>query len=304
MRGMAIGRAIHNKCLYRWIVSIREKFGGKIVEPKNALREGIGALRKGVFLGIVGDQGKPDSGYAFPFFGRRAWTSTAPAFLSYRTHSPILFAETRRVKGGYRIRYSDPIWPDRTKPMEDEIPILMDKISHLLQESIRRRPGEWLWQHKRWKQPSYHNIRPEYSEDSVCIILPPDLSTWIPHLTTFKQIYEFPFLALMVHESNRGKPLIDADETIYYRTLEETLLYDYRFKLIFNFTDFAKIGPHYKKLSAFKVIDLPHLKKAAQPQLPEHCGDPRPFFLQDVFQQSHSFLRENERAGATLADSG
>ena len=101
MDGIAIGKSIKNKKLYNWIVSIREKNGGKIIAPRNAVREGLRALRKGAFIGIVGDQGMPDSGYSFPFLGRRAWSSTAPALLSYKTNCPIIFAATRRVRGGY-----------------------------------------------------------------------------------------------------------------------------------------------------------------------------------------------------------
>jgi Kdo2-lipid IVA lauroyltransferase/acyltransferase len=75
MKGIAIGKPVKNKRLYQWIVSIRERHGGTIIAPRNAVREGLRALRKGVFMGIVGDQGMPDSGYSFPFLGRRAWTS-------------------------------------------------------------------------------------------------------------------------------------------------------------------------------------------------------------------------------------
>ena len=85
MPGIAIGRPIKNKPLYDWIVSIREKFGGKIVPPKMALKEGLRALRKGKFFGILGDQGMPESDYAFDFFGTRAWTTPAP---SQRSTSP------------------------------------------------------------------------------------------------------------------------------------------------------------------------------------------------------------------------
>ena len=100
MQGIAIGKSIKNKRLYNWILSIRQKKGGRIIAPRNAVKEGLRALRKGVFMGIVGDQGMPDSGYSFPFLGRRAWTSTAPALLSYKTNSPIIVATTSRVNGG------------------------------------------------------------------------------------------------------------------------------------------------------------------------------------------------------------
>lgn len=71
MPGVAIGRPIKNIYLYQWILSIREKYGGKIISPKQAVKEGLKGLKKGCFLGIVGDQGMPDSGFSSPFF----WTS-------------------------------------------------------------------------------------------------------------------------------------------------------------------------------------------------------------------------------------
>jgi len=37
MPGVAIGRPIKNKRLYRWIVTMREKFGGTIIPPQNDL---------------------------------------------------------------------------------------------------------------------------------------------------------------------------------------------------------------------------------------------------------------------------
>jgi KDO2-lipid IV(A) lauroyltransferase len=281
MNGIAIGKSIKNKRLYNWILSIREKNGGKIVPPRNAVKEGLRALKKGHFIGIVGDQGMPDSGYSFPFLGRRAWTSTAPALLSYKTNSPIIFASTRRVRGGYRISYHEPIWPDLSKPAEQEVIRMMDLTLTLLQESIKRSPGEWLWQHNRWKQQNTHNLYKRFRQDCLCIILPDDnFHHLLPHLKTLKEIYPLAFLFLLVPEKYRAIPLIEADETIYYRTPEETLLGDLRFKLVFNFTNYKKIHSHYERLSAFEVLDLAALKElAAQHLQPHHT-------LSDIFKRA------------------
>ena len=282
MKGIAIGKSIKNKRLYSWIVSIREKNGGKIIAPRNAVREGLRALKKGVFMGIVGDQGMPDSGYSFPFLGRRAWTSTAPALLAYKTNSPIIFAATRRVKGGYRIRYSDPIWPELAQPAETEVIRMMNQALTLLQESIRHSPGEWLWQHNRWKQQTPQNLYKRFRYDCLCVILPPDPKEILPHLATLKSIYPTDFLFLLAPASLRSIPLIDADETIYYTRLEETLLDDFRFKLIFNFTDYEPIHRHYEKLSAFEVLTLNLLKELARPHLPLHLKDD----LSEIFKRA------------------
>ena len=268
MKGIAIGKPVKNKRLYQWIVSIRERNGGTIIAPRNAVREGLRALKKGIFLGIVGDQGMPGSGYSFPFLGRRAWTSTAPALLSYRTQSPIIFAETRRVKGGYRIRYSDPIWPDLSQPMESEVVRLMDTCLTLLQDSIQVSPGEWLWQHNRWKQQTPQTIYKQFRHDCVSIILPPEEEAFqaiLPHLSTLKGIYEGNFLVFVVPE--RYKHLLDGEEVIPYQKLRETLLDDYRFKLVFNFTDYKPIYAHYEALSAFAVLGIEELKELAKPHL-------------------------------------
>lgn len=69
-KGIAIGRPIKNKRLYRYILSIREMNGGKIVLPKNAIREGLRSLRRKEFLGIVGDQAYPESPYSYPFLAQ------------------------------------------------------------------------------------------------------------------------------------------------------------------------------------------------------------------------------------------
>jgi KDO2-lipid IV(A) lauroyltransferase len=213
----------------------------------------------------------PDSGYSFPFLGRRAWTSTAPALIAYKTNSPIIFAATRRVPGGYRIRYADPILPDLTKPVEQEVVRMMNQTLTLLQESIKHSPGEWLWQHNRWKQQNTHNLYKRFRQDCLCLILPEEgLEALLPHLHTLKNIYSMAFLFLIVPEKYRTTPLIAADEITYYTHLEQTLRNDLRFKLIFNFTSYQPIHTHYERLSAFEVLDIPTLKQLAKEHTKPH----------------------------------
>ena len=267
MRGIAIGKEIKNKRLYNWITSIREKNGGKIVSLKSAIREGLRSLKSGAFLGIVGDQGAPGSGYSFPFLGRSAWTTTSPALLAYKTNCPIIFAQIRRVDAKYQIHYSDPIWPNLTKPLEQEVVHMMDKTLTLLQESIKKLPSQWLWQHNRWKQQTLQNISKQYRLDSICIILPPDPTEFQQiniHLPTLKELYPTEFFFILTHKNNH--PSIEADEIITYENLPETLLEDYRFKLVFNFTNYKKIKPHYLRLSAFHVLNRSDLQKLAGAQ--------------------------------------
>ncbi|HSX38131.1 MAG TPA: hypothetical protein VLE95_04795 [Chlamydiales bacterium] len=270
MKGIAIGKPIKNMRLYHWILKIREKYGGKIIPQSQCIKAGLRALKQGAFIGIVGDQAMPSSGYSCSFLGRKAWTSTAPALLAYRTHSPLIFAETRRAAGGYRIRYSDPIWPNLERSMEQEIPRMMGEALHLLQASIKKRPGEWLWQHNRWKQQTPRNVYKRFRYDAICLVLPSDeqkLRSIAVHLDTLKEIYPLDFLFLCAPDWSRNCKLIEANETFFYKSIEETRLYDYRFKLVFNFSGYESLRRHYLSLSAFEVITLEDLYALAKPHL-------------------------------------
>jgi KDO2-lipid IV(A) lauroyltransferase len=272
MRGTAIGKPIKNHKLYQWVVSIREKNGGKMIIPKNAMKEGLRCLKKGIFLGIVGDQGMPNSGYCFPFLGRKAWTSPAPALLAYKTNSPIIVAMTRREKGKYKILYSDPIWPDFANPIEHEVPKMMNKALSILQDSIKENPGQWLWQHNRWKQQTPQTLFKEFRKDCISIMLPQQENEFYsiyPHLINLKRIYNKDFIILFVPEKFRHLPFFETDETIYYQSEKELLLKDYRFKIIFNFTSNKKVKKHYLKLSAFNVLTLEDLYRRTENLLEE-----------------------------------
>ncbi|MCB1107360.1 MAG: hypothetical protein KDK76_04610 [Chlamydiia bacterium] len=262
MPGVAVGRPIKNAPLYRWVVSIREKFGGTIIAPKQTIKEGLRALKKGKFLGIVGDQGMPESPYAFDFFGRRAWTTPAPAILSYRTGCPIMVATIRREKGKYIIHYSDPIWPNPSQPLEEEIYRMMRQSLLLLEEDVRKRPDQWLWQHNRWKQETPLNVYYRYRWDSILIILPRDFDP--QELLTFREIYPQAFITILAPKGIEI-PLSDV-ETLTYENDRDLFLTDYRFKLVFNFTK-APLRRHFMKQAAFDVLDLERLKKGAAEHL-------------------------------------
>ncbi len=271
MPGVAIGRPIKNTFLYNWVLKIREKFGGKIISPKNAIREGLRGLKKGSFLGIVGDQGMPDSGYSSPFFGRSAWTSPIAAILSHRTGSPIMVATTRRRNGKYEIRYSDPIFPNSDAPMEEEIDRLMKASLAKLEKTIHEEPGQWLWSHNRWKQQTPDKLEKAFRHESILIILPQDkkeLDSILPHLSTFREIYPHEFLTVYAPLKYINCVHLEEAEILPYTEQKHLFKRDYRFKLVFNFTKHKKIRPHFKKLAAFNVVSLSDLQKLSGIQAP------------------------------------
>ena len=281
MPGVAIGRPIKNPYLYNFVMGMREKFGGKIIAPKNAIKEGLKALKKGGFLGIVGDQGRPDSGYSCPFFGRMAYSSPIPAILSHRTGSPIIVATTKRVGGRYLIHYSDPIWPDRDAPMEQEIDRMMRECLCLLEKSIREIPEQWLWVHNRWKLQSLDVIKRPFRHESIALFFPKERVAFmdiLSHLPTLRSIYPHESLTLFVPSCFDDLINLKDLEVIPYDSLSDLLITDYRFKLIFNFSGFSEIKSHFKSQASFTVVDKEELKKRS--------GDPSLNNLSEILKKA------------------
>ncbi len=263
MPGVAIGRPIKNTHLYHWVLSIREKYHGKMIAPQNAIREGLRGLKKGAFLGIVGDQGMPDSGYHSLFLGRRAWTSPIAAILSHRTGSPIIVATTLRKKGKYYIHYSDPIFPNTNAPMELEIDRLMKESLLRLEEKIQEEPGQWLWSHNRWKQQTPERLKKRFRHESILIVLSEENKELCANLAVFREIYPSEFITIYVPELYAPDIALEQAEIISYSGKTPPLKNDFRFKLVFNFSSSHRIKPHFKKLAAFEVVSLDELYREA-----------------------------------------
>jgi len=259
MPGVAIGKPTKNKYLYDWVLSIRQKFNGIIVPPKNAIKEGLRALKQHKFLGIVGDQGMPDSGFSSLFLGRLAYTSPMPAILSYRTQSPIIVATTLRKNGRYVITYSDPIWPNTELPMEEEMPRLMKESLLILEKSIKENPGQWLWQHNRWKRQLPGGVIKKYRHDSLCVVFPEKLE----QLLQFKEIpgiirkfYPSEHILFMIPKHHKNLINLSTETYLEYDTFKDCFVDDYKIKLLINLTEDKYIESHFKKRAVLQVLNL------------------------------------------------
>lgn len=274
MPGVAIGRPINNVSLYNWVLSIREKFGGKIIPPKSAIREGLRGLKQGCFLGIVGDQGMPDSGFCSPFLGKLAWTSPVPAILCYRTGHPLIVATLERKRDKYWIHYSEPLFPDKERTMEEEIDRLMRASLQGLENAIKKNPGQWLWSHNRWKQQTPEKLISRFRHESILIILPEQGWEEVS-IATFREIYPREFITIYAPKISERNIHLEGVEWFFYTDCKQLFQEDYRFKLVFNFTSLSSLEKHFKKLSTFtavgrsELLKYPDLKKLI---LKEHAS--------------------------------
>lgn len=267
--GVTVGRPIKNHRLYDWILSIRTMHGGIVLDTKNAIHNGLKALKKGAVFSIVNDQALPESSYAYPLFGRRAWTSTTPALLAYKTGCPIFVVTNHRYsKGKYRYKLSDPIFPDKSKRLKEEVTRIMDQVMKELEDRIIASPGEWLWMHKRWKQEGYERILPAYKYDSYLIILPPSAEEFHKineALPIFRKMLQRSFISVVAPQLYKDKINLENIDVIPYQHEKDVLIRNWSYQCVFDFSNYSKTKTFYKRLGAFKVLQINDLKK----QLPK-----------------------------------
>lgn len=265
--GIAVGRPIKNHFLYRWITSIREMFGGKMISKHNAIHQCLEYLKKGFFVGMVSDQAAPDSSYAFELFGVRSWTSTAPAVLAYKSNCPLVITTTQRLGQQYIIRFSPLLYPDKKNALKTEVYRLMDEMMPVLERSILQNPGQWLWHHRRFKQVGINHVKRIFRHDVILILLPIEEKAclpWAKTLKTFKKIYPKSFITVVTFFDISKIQIPEGFTVLVADSICQAFLENYSFQLVFNLTENRQITHHYLDRSAVKVVTIETLKKLTE----------------------------------------
>ena len=86
-------------------------------------------------------------------------TPTAPAAATEETTqptptpgAPVVIGLARRLGGGKHAGHLyPPIFPDRSKPEQEETRRILCEYTRILEGFIRRYPDQWFWMHRRWK---------------------------------------------------------------------------------------------------------------------------------------------------------
>jgi len=133
------------------IKEIRNRFGNQALEAKEVIRHIFKNPNDGnsIYM-FVADQTPHFSEitYGLNFLNQRT-----PAFIGYdklstRMELAFVFCEMKKVKRGfYQINYYR-IYPDGEKFAEHEV---VKKFHVLLENTINKRPDNYLWSHRRWK---------------------------------------------------------------------------------------------------------------------------------------------------------
>ncbi|RKY43275.1 MAG: hypothetical protein DRP85_00355 [Candidatus Makaraimicrobium thalassicum] len=152
--GNAVVRRIYFHKYDELLMQMRRRFGVEGIYrdefPKKILR----LLKKGGTLGILADQDVDSvDGIFVDFFGRPAYTPTAPVKLAMAAKTKIIPAFViRKPDNTYRIVLEKPIDPssgDSTR--QEDVKRYTRLWTAVLEEYVKRYPEQWVWLHSRWK---------------------------------------------------------------------------------------------------------------------------------------------------------
>ncbi len=133
---------------------VRTRFGNLTIDKLSAARSMLKLLRDKGVLGLLPDLNTLDAEAIFvDFFGVPAATNFIMAKLALRTNSQIIpiFAPWSEEKRKYLVIIGPPVSIQRTGDEEQDVRQLTTTLTQLIENTIRRYPGQWLWIHKRWK---------------------------------------------------------------------------------------------------------------------------------------------------------
>lgn len=157
--GVHIGESIHiivkpqsNRYVDRVINEWRVRLGNQIVPMGRAVREVLGTLHSGGFVGILADQSAPRESLSVTFFGRQVPTFEGPAMFCLKTGaSMVLCTVLRRVNRTYEVQLQEIPTGDLKNSAPESIKELTQRHVSATEQMIRVHPEQWLWMHKRWK---------------------------------------------------------------------------------------------------------------------------------------------------------
>lgn len=147
-------RPMDNALLDQMIRIYRTMHGNKTVDKDDFVRGLIGAMRAGETVGILMDTNMtPPQGIFVDFFGIPACTASGMARIALRTDAAVVpgFTVWDPILRKYRLKFDPAVELIRTGNDEGDIMANTALFTKIIEDYVRKYPGQWLWVHRRWK---------------------------------------------------------------------------------------------------------------------------------------------------------
>ena len=151
-------KPLKNPYVDNYLIKTRKKSGLTLIPSKNALRPVLGNLRKGRAVVILFDQNAGRQGLPATFFGKPAFTYSAPAVFALKTGCPVIPAYMIKDVGfrKHRLVIKESFPLINTGNKEKDLLANTQQYNDFMEAIIRKHPDHWFgWIHRRWK--GYHD---------------------------------------------------------------------------------------------------------------------------------------------------
>ena len=150
-----IAKDLKNKAAQKVYLEIMRRFGITRISTRRSKGAIVEALQKGAAVYMAVDQHMPwHRGLPCEFFGSKASTSPAPIRFALETDAPIVPCRGSILfeSGGNALHYDEAFTIETNDIAQDQVLLHnTERLNRVLETYLRANPGQWLWQHKRWK---------------------------------------------------------------------------------------------------------------------------------------------------------
>ncbi len=152
-RGVGIARHSDSLWQKKIIQALRTSTGLRILGKEEPMTKAIAVLRRNDTLGLLSDQHGGREGIKVPFFGQETSTVQGAAVFAYLTGAPIIPIQSYRLEPfHFKIILAPPIKYVKSADRKSTIRDITILVNRELEKMIRRAPGQWLWQHRRFRE--------------------------------------------------------------------------------------------------------------------------------------------------------
>ena len=147
-KGYAIFRSQKNKKLNELMVKYRIQAGMNTI-MKGDTESLNKALKEKPLLALVTDHYTND--IEISFFGRKTMAASGAILLSLKYKIPIVYTYAIFDKEGIKIVNQEVINIEKKENLKETVAYNTQKLFYLFEETIRKYPEQYMWQHKRWR---------------------------------------------------------------------------------------------------------------------------------------------------------
>ncbi len=157
-------KPLHDKAFDRIMLKVRSRFNPVSIPQARVFRTLVGWARDKVpfICGFIADHRSNErvSHHEMTFLNQRTQFNPGGEEIGKRINAAYLYLDVEKPRRGhYKFTFKPIVPPD---PSEDS-PYTREYL-RMLEQTIRRRPGLWLWSHRRWKWTTPATPAPQTDE--------------------------------------------------------------------------------------------------------------------------------------------